>query len=65
MTNYDKIKTMPIEELGRYFCDAVEIIGSNTKDGFTCDICPVEHLCKKGKNGFITWLESEEPIERR
>ena len=59
MTNHDKLKEMSTEELGRYFCSTMDIIGDNTENGLCCHICPVEHLCKKGKNGFITWLESE------
>ena len=59
MTNYDKLKAMSIEELGRFLCSSMEIIGDNTSSGLCCDICPVEELCKKGKNGFITWLENE------
>lgn len=60
MTNHDKLKTMSTEELAHFLCTSMEIIGDNTKEGFCCSICPVEHLCKKGKNGFITWLENEE-----
>ena len=58
MTNYDRLKSMSKEELGEFFCTAMEVIGDNTTSGLCCDICPVEQLCKKGKNGFITYLES-------
>lgn len=59
MTNRDRITTMSNDELGRYFCESMEIIGERTEEGFSCSICPVEHLCKKGQNGFITWLNKE------
>lgn len=59
MTNLEHLQSMSAEELGRYFCETMEIIGDNTENGLCCDICPVEHLCRKGKNGFITWLEGE------
>jgi hypothetical protein len=60
MTNRDRFNSMSNDELGHFFCQAMEIIGDNTENGLCCSICPVEHLCKKGKNGFITWLENEE-----
>lgn len=59
MTNRDKINLMNNEELGHFFCTSMEIIGDKTKDGMCCTICPVEQLCRKGQNGFITWLNSE------
>lgn len=59
MTNYDRLHNMSLEELGKELCVSIEIIGDNTTEGLCCNICPVEHLCKKGKNGFITWLEQE------
>ena len=59
MTNREKLNSMPLEELGRYLCESMETIGDKTKDAWCCDICPVGHLCKMGKNGFITWLENE------
>lgn len=66
MTNYERIQSMSSEELGRYFCEAMEIVADNTENSFCCSICPMEKMCQKGKNGFITWLNSEEPkpIER-
>ena len=59
MTNRDKINLMNNEELGSFFCTSMEIIGENTKDTWCCHICPVNHFCQKGKNGFTTWLNSE------
>lgn len=59
MTNHEKLKSMTTEELGHFLCTYMEVIGENTKDDLCCSICPVEHLCRKGKNGFITWLENE------
>ena len=66
MTNHERIKSMSTEELGRYFCEAMEIIIENTDKDYVCDICPVEKMCSKGHNGFIAWLNSEEakPLER-
>ena len=60
MTNHEKIKSMSVEELAYFFCTSMEIIGDNTKDGLCCSICPVNHFCKMGKNGFVTWLNNEE-----
>ena len=59
MSNYDVLKNMTVEELGHFFCNTMEIIGENTTSGLCCSICPVENICMKGKNGFITWLEKE------
>ena len=60
MTNYERIKSVTSEELGRYFCEAMDVISENTKKEFVCDICPVKKMCSKGHNGFVAWLNSEE-----
>ena len=59
MTNKEKLAQMSTEELSDWLCDGVmEVIGYKA-DMSTCDICPVRVLCKKGSNGFRTWLEKE------
>lgn len=60
MTNRDKLMAMTDEELSEFLCGQMENIQDKTKeDDWCCDICPVGKLCKKGKNGFLAWLEKE------
>ena len=49
-TRYEKIQKMNLEELGHYLCEQHD----------ECDRCPVTDLCRKGQNGFITWLKEED-----
>ena len=59
MTNYEKIKSMGVEEMARAICDSRP----------TCSRCPAVKACtglfdKYGKNvneyrGVLEWLESE------
>lgn len=53
MTNYEKIKEMSLDEAAAFLCNA---FFNKFED---CDKCPVEHLCKVGKDGFKTWLEQK------
>lgn len=60
MTNRDKLIAMSDEELSDFLCAQMENIQGKTKeDDWCCDICPVSRLCKKKRNGFLTWLKGE------
>ena len=51
MTNYERIKSMSIEEMARMLCDST-----------SCDECEVNDMCDgadTSRNGFTKWLESE------
>lgn len=59
MTNKEKLAQMDTKELADWLCDTVmEMIGYKV-DVTCCEACPVRVLCKKGSNGFRTWLEKE------
>lgn len=56
MTNYERIKSMTIEEMADEFCGFYEDIEGQ------CDYCIAKDYCRwsGGKsNGFAKWLEKE------
>lgn len=60
MKNREKLNQMTDEELGHFFCRAMEDIADKTTDkDWCCDICPARSLCSKGHTGFVTWLAQE------
>lgn len=52
MTNYEWVKSMPVEELGHELCRLSD-----------CGRCPVSEICERGKNGYITWLKEKHKDE--
>lgn len=54
MTNYEKLKSTELDELGHYLCYSLP------EDSCDDIKCPVYHLCSEGKNGFTEWLKMEE-----
>lgn len=49
MINYEKIKAMSVDEMGRFLCFSS-----------TCTHCAAYEYCEYGTGtGFIKWLESE------
>ena len=52
MTNETWIKSLPAEELGHELCRLCD-----------CGRCPVQKKCRRGKNGFITWLKEKHKDE--
>ena len=58
MKNIDRLRQMTDEELTDLFCDTLEGMAEETEKDM-CDICPVRHLCRKGHNGFLAWLNKE------
>ena len=63
MNNRDKLNSMTDEELSEFLCGTMESIQKKTRENdWCCDICPASKYCKKGKNGFITWLKRKAEI---
>lgn len=58
MKNGDRLRNMTDEELSDLFCGAMEKIGAD-EDLDCCLICPLTSLCRKGRNGFVEWLNKE------
>jgi hypothetical protein len=66
MTNKEKLAQMDTAKLADWLCDIVMPMIANKAEKLTessyiveCDVCPVRVLCKRGSNGFRTWLEKE------
>lgn len=56
MTNLEKLRAMPIDELARWLCQYMECLSTYPKG------CPGWQFCRNGgckANGLIAWLESE------
>ena len=58
MTNYEKIKSMSVDEMAEYFCRGMEDI-EKLADMECCSCCPARGFCYSGHNGFKTWLNRE------
>jgi hypothetical protein len=50
ITNFENIKSMDLETLGKFLCSWFDI---------ECETCPVYEHCSKGSCGFSRWLEME------
>lgn len=65
MTNKEKLAQMDTDKLADWLCDVVmpmvAMKAEKHSDEYLveCDVCPVRVLCKKGSNGFRTYLERE------
>lgn len=65
MTNKEKLAQMDTDKLADWLCDvvmpmvAMKAEKHADKSLVECDVCPVKVLCKKGSNGFRTYLERE------
>lgn len=58
MTNFEWLKSQEdLKSLGHKLCDLMDYAENDGLYG--CDICPVNSLCERAQNGFITWLEAE------
>ena len=58
MTIREALSTLSNVEIAQMLCDMIdEYAGKN--DVHTCRFCPVEKNCKRGRNGFLAWLEKE------
>lgn len=59
MTNYEFLKSVPVEKLAKALCELMQESEVNGSVEDICKICPAEHYCKPGHNGFIDWLKEE------
>ena len=57
MSASEIIKTANEQELSNMFCSLMEAVASRKDNTDTCEICPLSAQCRKGDNGFTTWLK--------
>ncbi len=58
MKRFDKIKSMTLDQLAHYLCEAE----------YDCEGCMATDMCSLGSTGFKNWLEeddSQEQVENR
>lgn len=58
MTNFEWLKSLPVDEFAREWCYRLELAAMKT-DEHQCDICPWSGRCKPGNNGCEEWLREE------
>ncbi len=60
MNNREKLNSMSDKELSHeVLCYIVELVAGALDHDNACKYCPVTKICRKGKNGFISWLEQD------
>lgn len=59
MTNYEFLKSVPVEKVAKALCIMIQDVEADGTVADVCKICPAEHYCKPGHNGFIDWLREE------
>lgn len=58
MTNYEYLKSTTFEKAAKALCEIMQDIDPDDVS-HVCKLCPVEHHCYPGHNGFIDWLKEE------
>lgn len=53
MTNFEYVKSMSIDDLGRFLCCLGDFNESQ------CGMCRVSGRCHFGGNGFVEWLKED------
>lgn len=58
MNNFEWIRSHEdTSALGHSLCELMDNI--EIREEYGCEVCPVRNKCRKGKNGFIKWLEEK------
>lgn len=57
MTRYEAIKQMSMRDMREFLCDLWLLCCSDEVEG--CEICPMQHHCKPGRNGWVDFLNGE------
>lgn len=63
MTNRVMLSKMSNEDLANFLCNLIEDKFAEAADKLKldfCDLCPFQKGCRKGHNGVLTYLETEE-----
>jgi hypothetical protein len=60
MNNVDKIRKMTDVELASFLCDIVQDVAIKADLSDACKCCPVNKMCRAGKNGFVFYLQTNE-----
>ena len=59
MNNREKLNSMSDKEIAEQLCYLVESVASALDHDDGCNYCPANKLCRRGKAGFIEYLEQE------
>lgn len=58
MTRYEAIKNMDEQDMREFLCD-LWLLSSDPNTASACELCPMQHYCRPGHNGWEDFLAEE------